>query len=160
MGKITTILQAAQQRAKEMNLPYKGALHPDEAYEILQSAPGAKLLDVRSRAELDWVGRVPGAAEIEWVTYPGMKPNPNFLAQLEQQLDKEALVLFMCRSGMRSHHAATAATKPVMATATTCWKALRATWMPTNTATRSAGGGWRGCLGSRVKITVSNLRQC
>jgi len=109
MGKITAILQTAQQRAKEMNLPYKGALHPDEAYEILQSAPGAKLLDVRTRAELDWVGRVPDAAEIEWATYPGMKPNPNFLAQLEQQVDKEALVLFMCRSGMRSHHAASAA---------------------------------------------------
>ena len=111
MGKITALLQAAQQRAKEMNLPYKGALHPDEAYEILQSAPGARLLDVRSRAELDWVGRVPGAAEIEWVTYPGMKPNPHFIAQFEQQMDKEALVLFMCRSGVRSHHAATAATK-------------------------------------------------
>ena len=111
MGKITAILQAAQQRTREMNLPYKGALYPDEAYEILQSAPGAKLLDVRTRAELDWVGRVPGAAEIEWVTYPGMKPNPHFIAQLEQQLDKEALLLFMCRSGARSHHAAAAATQ-------------------------------------------------
>ncbi|MBI5437433.1 MAG: rhodanese-like domain-containing protein [Nitrosomonadales bacterium] len=111
MGKITAILQSAQQRAKEMNLPYKGALHPDEAYEILQSAPGARLLDVRTRAELDWVGRIPGAAEIEWATYPGMKPNPNFLAQLEQQVDKEALVLFLCRSGVRSHHAAMVATQ-------------------------------------------------
>ena len=43
MGKITAILQAAQQRAKEMNLSYEGALYPDQAYEILQSAPGAKL---------------------------------------------------------------------------------------------------------------------
>ena len=82
MGKITKILQTAQSRAKEMNLPYEGALLPDEAYEILQSAPGAKLVDVRTRAELDWVGRVPGAVEIEWVTYPGMKPNANFIAQL------------------------------------------------------------------------------
>lgn len=111
MGKITAILQTAQQRAKEMGLPYKGALSPGEAYEILQSAPGARLLDVRSRAELDWVGRVPGAAEIEWATYPGMKPNPHFITQLEQQVDKEALVLFICRSGVRSHHAAMAATR-------------------------------------------------
>ena len=65
MGKITAILQAAQQRAKEMNLRYEGALYPDEAYEILQTAPGTKLVDVRSRAELDWVGRIPDAAEIE-----------------------------------------------------------------------------------------------
>ena len=111
MGKITAILQAAQQRAKEMNLPYKGALHPDEAYEILQSAPGAKLVDVRSRAELDWVGRVPNATETEWATYPGMKLSPHFLAQLDQQVDKEALILFICRSGVRSHHAAVAATQ-------------------------------------------------
>ena len=61
MGKITEILQAAQQRAKELNLPYEGALYPDEAYEIQQSAPGAALVDVRSQAELDWVGGVPGA---------------------------------------------------------------------------------------------------
>jgi rhodanese-related sulfurtransferase len=111
MGKITAILQAAQQRAKEMNLPYEGALYPDEAHEVLQSAPGAKLVDVRTRAELDWVGRIPDAVEIEWVIYPGMKPNLHFTAQLEQQVDKEALVLFICRSGMRSNAAATAATK-------------------------------------------------
>ena len=111
MGRITAILQAAQQRAKEMNLPYEGVLYPAEAHEILQSAPGAKLVDVRSRAELDWVGRISDAAEIEWATYPGMKPNPHFIAQLEQQIDKEALVLFICRSGVRSHHAAATATQ-------------------------------------------------
>lgn len=111
MGKISEILQSAQQRAKELNLSYEGALYPDEAYEILQSAPGAKLVDVRTRAELDWVGRIPDAVEIEWVTYPGMKPNPHFLAQLEQQVDKEALVLFICRSGVRSNAAAAAATQ-------------------------------------------------
>jgi len=110
MGKITAILQTAQQRAKEMSLPYEGSLYPAEAYEILQSAPGAKLVDVRSRAELDWVGRVANSTNIEWSTYPGMKLNPHFLAQLEQQVDKEALVIFLCRSGVRSHHAAAAAT--------------------------------------------------
>lgn len=111
MGKITAILQAAQQRAKEMNLPYEGALFPGEAYKILQSAPGAKLVDVRSRAELDWVGNVPDAVEIEWATYPNMKANPHFIHQLEQQVEKEALVIFLCRSGVRSHHAAALATQ-------------------------------------------------
>ncbi len=111
MGKITEILQTAQRRAKEMNLPYEGALLPDEAYEIQQSAPGARLVDVRTKAEQDWVGRVPDAVEVEWATYPGMRPNPNFLVHLEQSVDKEALVMFMCRSGARSHAAATAATK-------------------------------------------------
>ena len=111
MGKITEILNTAQSRAKETKLSYEGALLPDEAYEIMQSAPKAKLVDVRTRAELDWVGRIPNAVEIEWATYPGMKPNPNFIAQLEQLVDKESLVMFICRSGARSHNAAAAATQ-------------------------------------------------
>lgn len=111
MGKITSILQAAQQRAKELNLSYEGTLYPAEAYEILQAAPGAILVDVRSRAELDWVGHVANSVNIEWATYPGMKINPHFLTQLQQQVDKEALVIFLCRSGMRSHHAAAVATQ-------------------------------------------------
>ena len=111
MGKISAILQTAQQRAKQLNLPYEGALYPKEAFEIQQSAPGTRLVDVRSRAELDWVGVIPGATAIEWAGYPGMNINPHFIAQLEQQVDKEALVIFFCRSGVRSHHAAAAATK-------------------------------------------------
>lgn len=111
MGKITGILNTAQQRAKELNLPYEGALLPDEAYEIMQTAPGAKLVDVRTRAEFDWVGRIPDAVEIEWAIYPGMKPNTHFIAQLEQMVDKEALVMFICRSGIRSHSAAITATQ-------------------------------------------------
>mgnify|MGYP001163297616 CR=1 FL=1 len=111
MGRITEILSVAQGRAKELKLPYEGALMPDEAYEIWQAAPGAKLVDVRSRAELDFVGRIPGAVEVEWMTYPGMKLNPGFIAALQQQVDKEALVMFICRSGGRSHQTAQAATQ-------------------------------------------------
>lgn len=111
MGKITAILQAAQQRAKELNLSYEGALLPKEAHELLQTAPGAKLVDVRSRAEIDWVGKIPGAVEVEWATYPGMRPNPHFMAQLEQVVEKEALVMFICRSGARSHSAANTASQ-------------------------------------------------
>jgi rhodanese-related sulfurtransferase len=65
---------------------------------------------VRSRAELDWVGKLPDATVVEWASYPGMNRNPHFIAQLEQQVDKEALIIFFCRSGVRSHHAAIAAT--------------------------------------------------
>jgi rhodanese-related sulfurtransferase len=111
MGKISDTLKAAQQRAKEMNLPYEGALTPSEAYQLLQEAPAAKLVDVRTRAEWEWVGVVPGAVQIEWQTYPGGQPNPNFLNELKQQVDKESLVLFLCRSGGRSHQAAIAATQ-------------------------------------------------
>ena len=110
MGKLSEVLALAQHRAKEMKLPYEGAMTPAEAYEVWKSAPGAKLVDVRSRAEWDWVGRIPGAVEIEWQIYPGNQPNPAFLAQLKHQVDPESLVLFICRSGTRSHSAAKAAT--------------------------------------------------
>lgn len=111
MGKLTDLLRLAQQRAQEMNLPYAGALTPTEAHEVWQLAPGARLVDVRTRAEWDWVGRVPGAVEIEWMGYPGNPPNPHFMTQFKREIDPEALVMFMCRSGARSDKAARAATE-------------------------------------------------
>ncbi|MFT4171528.1 MAG: rhodanese-like domain-containing protein [Rhodocyclaceae bacterium] len=109
MGTLADILTLARERARQLKLPYEGALTPQEAADVLKEAPGARVVDVRTRAELDWVGRIPGAVEIEWNTYPGNQPNPNFLAQLRQQVDSEALVMFICRSGARSHAAAIAA---------------------------------------------------
>lgn len=111
MGKISETLQRAQARAEEANLPYEGALTPAEAYEILESAPGARLVDVRTHAEWDWVGSIPGSVKIEWNSYPAGQPNPNFLAELKQQVDPESLTMFICRSGGRSHAAAATATQ-------------------------------------------------
>lgn len=106
---LSEILARAQQRARQANLPYHGALTPQEAYEVLRLAPHAKLVDVRARAEWDLVGTIPGALQIEWQTYPGWHANPYFLQQLRQAADPEALLMFICRSGGRSHKAAEAA---------------------------------------------------
>ena len=111
MGKLSELLTLAQTRGRALERPYQGELTPQEAHELLQLAPGATLVDVRTRAEWDWVGRVPGAVEIEWSLYPGGVRNPHFLAELRRQVDPEALVLFLCRSGARSIAAATAATE-------------------------------------------------
>lgn len=109
MGKLTEILTLAQERAKALGLPYGGALTPKEAANILHLAPGSKLVDVRTRAEWDWVGRIPDALEIEWNQYPGGVRNPYFLEEMKRQVDPEALVMFICRSGVRSDAAARAA---------------------------------------------------
>ncbi len=111
MGNLSEILALAQKRAKELALPYEGALTPSEAHAILQLAPGAKLVDVRTRPELDFVGRIPGALEIEWQFYPGYALNAHFMVELKQQVDPESLVMFICRSGHRSHRAAALATE-------------------------------------------------
>jgi rhodanese-related sulfurtransferase len=103
---INEILEAARKRAQQLGVPYEGALEPREAQALRDQAPDVKLVDVRSRAELDWVGRIPGAVEIELLRYPGNQTNPDFVKQLEQQVDKNNPVLFICRSGGRSHNAA------------------------------------------------------
>ncbi len=110
MGQISEILTRAQARAEELGLPYEGALTPDEAYQILRLAPGAKLVDVRTRAELNWVGVIPDSVQIEWSFYPGGQPNPNFINELKQRVDPESVTIFICRSGARSHMAAITAT--------------------------------------------------
>lgn len=141
MTKITEILNTAQERAEELGLPYEGALLPAEAYEIWQTAPGAKLIDVRTRAELDWVGRIPGAVEIEWMHYPAMKPNQNFMAELEQAIDSEGLMLFICRSGGRSHSAAALATSNGF---TDCYNVLEGfEGDPDDSKHRNNKSGWR-----------------
>ncbi len=111
MADIEEILKTARERARQMGLTYAGALTPREAFEIWQEVKGAQLVDVRTRAEFDWVGRVPGALEIEFSLYPGNLRNSEFLPQLEGAADKHAPVMFVCRSGGRSHHAAMLATQ-------------------------------------------------
>jgi rhodanese-related sulfurtransferase len=111
MSDAEQILKAARNRAREKGLPYAGALLPAEAQELLKMNTNARLVDVRSRAELEFVGRVPGSVEIEWKSYPGMQPNPKFLDQLKAQVPVDSTVMFLCRSGGRSHDTAVAATQ-------------------------------------------------
>ena len=109
MGSITEILNRAKLRAEEMDLPYKGSLLPTEALTFLQENSDARLVDVRSKAEWSWVGRIPGAVEIEWLVFPSMQANPDFLEHLSLKVPKESPVMFICRSGVRSNQAAIAA---------------------------------------------------
>lgn len=100
------ILNQAQARAVQTGLPYAGALTPAEVYELISQDSTIVLVDVRSRAELELVGRVPMASHVEWVFYPGMVANPEFSTQLQTQVDQSRTVIFMCRTGGRSHNAA------------------------------------------------------
>ena len=103
------IRKAAQERAKKMGLGYAGALLPAEAHQLMKA--GAKLVDVRTKPELLYVGKIPGSLAVEWQTYPGNRENPEFLAELAAAVPKDQPVMFMCRSGARSHAAADAATR-------------------------------------------------
>jgi phage protein U len=81
-GTVEEILSRAKKRGEAMSLPYAGALLPSEAHALARQVPGAKLVDVRTQAEWQYVGHIPDSVLIEWVTYPRGERNPEFLEQL------------------------------------------------------------------------------
>ena len=111
----TSILAAAKQRGQDGALPYAGAVTPTEAFTLIQADSNVTLVDVRTNAERDWVGRVsiaePQHKSVQWNLYPGGTPNPDFLQQLSAVAGKDTTILFLCRSGVRSRHAAKLATE-------------------------------------------------
>ena len=107
---LAEILERASERGRAKGLDYAGEVTPEEAWR-LHEAGAALIVDVRTRPEWELVGRVPDAPLVEWRRYGDAHHNPDFLPELEQQAARDAPVLFLCRSGVRSHHAAEAATR-------------------------------------------------
>ncbi len=100
-----------------MSGQYAGDVTPTEAWEILESDPQAVLLDVRTDAEWRYVG-LPDLSVLEkqtlricWQDYPDLVLNPNFVEEVaSHSLASDQPLLIICRSGVRSHHAAVALT--------------------------------------------------
>ena len=96
---------------------YAGDVTPATAFKILSEHKDAILIDVRTRAEWNYVG-LPELESIgkrpallEWQVFPGMQQNPEFVSTLGNAVaDKDAPLLFLCRSGARSAAAAKAMT--------------------------------------------------
>ena len=92
---------------------YAGDLSVTEAWDLLSSNPAAVLIDVRTAAEWAWVG-VPDLEKlkktlqtVEWVSWPGNVKNEKFADQvLALNIPKDAPLLMLCRSGVRSKGAA------------------------------------------------------
>lgn len=102
-----------------MNAPaYAGDITPTQAWRLLSEDRKAMLIDVRTPAEWNYVG-VPDLSSVgkqpllvPWVFFPSMEVNEQFAPQLESAgLDRDAPLLFICRSGARSRAAAIAMTK-------------------------------------------------
>jgi rhodanese-related sulfurtransferase len=99
MSTLEQLYAQATHRADQNQLPYAGAILPAEAFELLQLDPAVRLVDVRTRAE------------IEWIHYPGSVPNTAFIQQLREVAAPDTPVLFLCRSAARSKLAAVLAQK-------------------------------------------------
>ena len=89
---------------------YAGDIPPALAWQWVQSGQ-AVLVDVRTDAEREWVGRVPGAVALAWKQWPGMAMNPDFDAGLKAAVAPGQKVVLLCRSGVRSVAAARRATE-------------------------------------------------
>ena len=101
---------AAKRLAPEANgrRPYAGDVTPGEAWALAHQ-PGVHLIDVRSKEEHRYVGRVPDSRLVVW---RGTSEDQvaQFLHELRAEAAPDDVVLLLCRSGVRSVRAATAAT--------------------------------------------------
>ena len=99
------ILERAAMRGRAKGLDYAGELTPIEAWRLFD-AGAARIVDVRTRPEWEFVGRVTDVPLVEWRRYGAQEPNPQFLRELSEVAAHDEPLLFLCRSGVRSHHAA------------------------------------------------------
>ncbi|HSW84731.1 MAG TPA: rhodanese-like domain-containing protein [Usitatibacter sp.] len=102
---VQQILGHAAQRGERMGLRYAGAVTPQEAHR-LREAGAAAIVDVRTPAEYSQVGHVPETPLIEWPRNGGRAEMQAFLEALRARFDPSEKILFICRSGVRSHYAA------------------------------------------------------
>ncbi|RYX96403.1 MAG: rhodanese-like domain-containing protein [Comamonadaceae bacterium] len=89
---------------------YAGDLSPQEAWAWVQSGE-AVMVDVRTDAEREWVGFVPGAVALAWKQWPGMALNPAFDDGIRAAVPAGSKAVLLCRSGVRSVAAARRATE-------------------------------------------------
>lgn len=101
----------------QSNKTYAGDLSPQDAWEKLSETPKAVLVDVRTDAEFSYVGNPDLSSlgkdvlRVHWKVFPGMDLNPDFVDQVAGGgVDKDTPLMFLCRSGIRSRHAAEAMT--------------------------------------------------
>lgn len=118
---------------------YAGDVSPQLAWQWVRAGQ-AVLVDVRSDAERDWVGCVPGALAVAWKQWPGMLPNPDFDAQLRAAVPPGASVVLLCRSGVRSAAAARRAAQ-LGITAYNILEGFEGD--PDENGQRNRRGGWR-----------------
>jgi sulfur dioxygenase len=99
----------------------------------------AVLVDVRTDAEREWVGFVPGAVPVAWKQWPGMAMNATFDEQIQSAAGDKSVVL-LCRSGVRSIAAAKRATELGLK----AYNILEGfEGDPDSSAQRGRRGGWR-----------------
>ena len=99
------IFRRAAERAKQMGLPYAGAVTPAEAH-ALHEAGAAKIVDVRTPPEYTQVGHIQGTPLVVWPRDGDDSSLEAFVREMRQVATPQEPLLLLCRSGSRSHYAA------------------------------------------------------
>jgi rhodanese-related sulfurtransferase len=102
---VEQILAHAAERGERTGLRYAGAVTPAEAHR-LSEAGAAVIVDVRTEPEYVQIGHVPGTPRIEWPRNGSHAELQVFLDALRAKYEPAEKLLFLCRSGVRSHYAA------------------------------------------------------
>jgi sulfur dioxygenase len=89
---------------------YAGDLPPQLAFDWWRNGE-AVIVDVRTDAEREWVGFIPGAVPVVWKQWPGMALNEGFDEAIKAAVPPGKKALMLCRSGVRSIAAAKRATE-------------------------------------------------
>lgn len=105
-----TVLLQARESARAEAQPYAGGVSPGDAWTLVRNGR-AVMVDVRTSEERKFVGHVPDTLHVAWMTGTAMNRNPRFVKELELKVEKDTVVVFLCRSGKRSAAAAEAATR-------------------------------------------------
>ena len=106
----TQILYRAFSRSGGKPRTYAGYVTPQEAQRLAEMGV-AKIVDLRTAFEREYVGHVPGTLHVEWLPLGSSEPNPGFIDALRGVADQKDTLVFLCRSGKRSASAAEAAAK-------------------------------------------------
>jgi rhodanese-related sulfurtransferase len=131
---------------------YAGDLLAIDAYALLEGDSSSALIDVRTQAEWTYVGtpnlQTLGKTPLflEWQSYPSMAVDDNFAVRLEALLKSAGIergvpLVFLCRSGARSRHAAVAMTNAGWGP---CFNVSDGFEGPLDVSRRRGGmGGWK-----------------
>ena len=107
---VSALLDSVREQAARDGISFAGTVSPQDAW-LLFSTGAARIVDVRTEEERQFVGYVPGTLHVPWMVGTTLKHNPQFSLQLAEQVAKDEIILLLCRSGRRSAQAAEVAAK-------------------------------------------------
>lgn len=136
---------------------YAGDISPQVAFQWMQSGQCA-LVDVRTDAEREWVGFVPGAYAVAWKQWPGMAPNANFEQEIRAVCDKAGVSVWRFFVVVGCARLQQQSSRPILGSKpSTSWRALKGTPISPRTADKRADGEKPVFLGNKIRKTKTGL---